>query len=403
MTLLSQRRESEVELSGDPQFTVDLLRRLVQIDSVNPTLVTGGKGEQEIASFVAQLLSDEGIETRFQEVAPGRPNVLGRVRGSGEGRTLILNAHLDTVSVEGMDDPFSGKVEDGRLFGRGAWDTKAGLTAGIIALLALKSSKSSLRGDVVLVGAVDEEYASLGTQALLEDTRADGCIILEPTGLDLWVAHGGFSWVEVETYGIAAHGSLPHEGVDAITKMGLFLTELEELRHRLHREKSFQHPLGGDRMHPSLHASIIEGGREWSSYPDRCLLRLERRMIPSETTEEVEAELEGLVLALEARDSQFRAAKRTTMVRPPWQVEPGPLLVALEEACEEELGGSPSRVTGLMWTDAALTQQAGIPSVIFGPRGEGKHGLVEWVDTDSVIACARVLVRTALEFCNRPA
>jgi acetylornithine deacetylase len=185
--------------------------------------------------------------------------------------------------------------------------------------------------------------------------------------------------------------------------MGLFLAELEELRHRLRREKSFQHPLGGDRMHPSLHASVIEGGREWSSYPDRCLLRLERRMIPSETPEDVKAELEGLVSTLEARDPQFKAERRTTMVRPPWQAEPGPLLAALEGACKEELGRSPNRATGLMWTDAALMQQAGIPSVIFGPRGEGKHGLVEWVDTDSVVSCARVLVRTALEFCSQSA
>ena len=391
-----------MELIEDPQPTMDLLRRLVQIDSVNPTLVPGGRGEQEIASFVARVLGDAGIETRLQEVVPGRPNVLARLPGSGEGRTLIFNAHLDTVSVEGMDDPFSGRVAEGKLFGRGACDTKGGLAAGITALLALNSNRSSLRGDVVLVGAVDEEYASLGTQALLEDVQADGCIILEPTDLDLCVAHGGFAWVEVETHGVTAHGSLPQQGVDAIAKMGLVLTGLEELRHRLRREKSFQHPLGGDRIHPSLHASIIEGGREWSSYPDRCLLRLERRMIPSETTEDVETELEGLVSALEARDPHFKAEKRTTMVRPPWQAEEGPLLATLDGACKEELGRSPARATGLMWTDAALMQQAGIPCVIFGPKGEGKHALMEWVDTDSVVACARILVRTAMEFCNQP-
>lgn len=391
-----------MQLTGDPQLTIDLLRRLVQIDSVNPTLVPGGRGEQEIASFVARVLGDAGIETRLQEVAPGRPNVIGRLPGSGEGRTLVLNAHLDTVSVQGMDDPFSGRVANGKLFGRGAWDTKGGLAAGLTALLALNTNQSSLRGDIVLVGAMDEEYASLGTQALLEDVQADGCVILEPTGLDLWVAHGGFAWVEVETHGVTAHGSLPQKGVDAITKMGLFLTELEEVRQRLRREKTFHHPLGGDRMHPSLHASVIEGGREWSSYPDRCLLRLERRMIPNEMIEDVETELEGLVSSLAARDPQFKAEWRMSMVRPPWQAEQGPLLAALGRACEEELGHSPARATGLMWTDAALMQQAGIPSVIFGPRGEGKHSLVEWVDVRSVVSSARILVDTALEFCNQP-
>ena len=390
-----------MELIGDPQLAADILRRLVQIDSVNPTLVPGGRGEQQIASFVSRVLSDAGIETRLQEVVPGRPNVIARLPGSGEGRTLIFNAHLDTVSVEGMDDPFSGRVADGKLFGRGAWDTKGGLAAGLTALLALNANRSSLRGDIVLVGAIDEEDASLGTQALLEDVQADGCVILEPTGLGLWVAHGGFAWVEVETHGVTAHGSLPEKGVDAIAKMGLVLTELEDLRQRLRREKSFHHSLGGDRIYPSLHASVIQGGREWSSYPDRCLLRLERRMIPNEMIEDVETELEGLVSSLAASDPQFKAEWRMSMVRPPWQAEQGPLLAALEGACKEELGRSPARATGLMWTVAALMQQAGIPCVIFGPKGEGKHALVEWVDTDSVVACARILVRTALEFCNR--
>jgi acetylornithine deacetylase len=255
----------------------------------------------------------------------------------------------------------------------------------------------------LLVGAIDEEDASLGTQALLEDIKADGCIILEPTGLDLWIAHGGFAWAEVETHGVAAHGSLPQQGVDAIAKMGLVLTELEGLRQSLRRKKSFHHALGGDRMIPSLHASIIEGGREWSSYPDRCLLRLERRTLPNEMIEDVETELEGLVSSLEASDPQFKAEWRMSMARPPWQAEQGPLLAALEGACKEELGRSPARATGLMWTDAALMQQAGIPCVIFGPKGEGSHGVVEWVDTDSVVACARVLVRTALQFCNQSA
>jgi acetylornithine deacetylase len=389
-----------VEVTVDPQATVDILRQLVCIESVNPSLVPGGSGEAEIASFVARVLGDAGIEIRLQEVAPGRPNVIGRLPGSGGGRPLILNAHLDTVSVEGMEDPFSARVVDGRLFGRGAWDTKGGLAAGLSALLALRAAQTSLRGDVLLVGAADEEHASLGTQGLVQDVHADGCVILEPTDLDLWVAHGGFAWVEIETHGVAAHGSLPDEGVDAIAHMGQVLAGLESLRQRLRDEKSFTSSLGGDTMHPSLHASLIEGGREWSSYPDRCLLRFERRLIPSETQQDLESELQGLASSLAATDPKLRADWRLSMVRPPWQAEDGPLFGALESACEAELGRSPGRATGLMWTDAALMHQAGIPSVILGPRGEGKHGLVEWVDTESVISCARILVGTTIRFCQ---
>jgi acetylornithine deacetylase len=391
-----------VEVTIDRQGTIDILRRLVATESVNPSLVPGGSGEAEIAPFVARVLGDAGIETRLQEVAPGRSNVIGRLPGSGGGRSLILNAHLDTVSVEGMEDPFSARIVDGKLFGRGAWDTKAGLAAGISALLALQAAQASLSGDVLLVGAADEEHASLGTQALVQDVHADGCVILEPTDLNLWVAHGGFAWVEIETQGVAAHGSLPDKGVDAIAQMGQVLTGLEGLRQRLRDEKSFTSSLGGDTMHPSLHASLIEGGREWSSYPDRCLLRFERRLIPSETQQDLESELQGLLSSLATADPKLKADWRLSMVRPPWQAEDGPLFAALESACEAELGQTPARATGLMWTDAALMQQAGIPSVILGPRGEGKHGLVEWVDVESVISCAHILVGTALDFCNRP-
>lgn len=388
-----------MQVNPDQKATIDLLRQLIQIDSVNPTLVPGGAGEAEIASFVARILTEEGIETRLQEAAPGRPNVVGRLRGTGGGKALVLNAHLDTVSVEGMNDPFSARIDDGRLYGRGAWDTKGGLAAGISALLALQAAQLPLRGDVILVGAVDEEHASLGTQALLEDLQADGCIILEPTNLDLWVAHGGFAWVQVETQGVAAHGSLPDKGVDAIAKMGYFLMGLDELRSRLRRERTFHPPLGGEEFQPSLHASVIEGGREWSTYPDRCLLDLERRLIPSETQQDVEAELTELLSRLSREDAEFKATWCMSMVRPPWQAQQGPLLEALESACKQEVGHLPARATGLMWTDAALMQQAGIPTVIIGPKGEGKHGLVEWVDSDSVVSCARILAKTALQFC----
>lgn len=390
-----------MEVHIDPRRTIDLLRQLVQIESVNPSLAPGATGEAEIARFVATVLDEAGIEADLHAAAPHRPNVIGRVSGSGGGKSLILNAHLDTVTVEGMEDRFSGRIADGKLFGRGAWDTKGGLAAGLEALLVIHEAQVPLAGDLIVVGAADEEYASLGTQALLKEVYADGCIILEPSSLAVWVAHGGFAWIEVETQGVTAHGSLPDEGVDAIAKMGRVLGDLERMGHGMHCEKVFEPPLGGQSMHPSLHASLIEGGREWSSYPDRCLLRLERRMIPTETVEEVEAELDGILSRLAAEDPQFKAKWRMTMARQPWQAEEGPLLEALEAACTDELGAPPERATGLIWTDAALMQEAGIPTVIVGPKGEGKHALVEFVETDSVVACARILARAAIEFCNQ--
>jgi acetylornithine deacetylase len=385
----------------DPERTIDLLRQLVQIESVNPSLVPGGNGEAEIAAFVARLLDEAGIEVRLQEAAPGRPNVIGRLRGDGGGRTLIFNAHLDTVTLEGMEDPLSASIEDGRLFGRGAWDTKGGLAAGLSALLALREANVSLAGDLVMACAVDEEYASIGTEALVKELQGDGCVVLEPSDLAVWIAHGGFIWAEIETEGVAAHGSLPDQGVDAIVKMGRVLTELGQLGRRLRRDKAFYSPLAEETMRPSLHASLIEGGREWSSYPDRCLLQLERRIIPTETVEDFEAELEDIISRLADEDPQFKAQWRTTFARNPWQAVEGPLLGALERACSVELGALPRRATGTIWTDAALMQEAGISTVIFGPKGKGKHAVVEYVEVDSVVTCARILARTALDFCNQ--
>jgi acetylornithine deacetylase len=390
-----------VTVTVDPRRTVDLLRQLVQIESVNPTLVPGGKGEREIASFVARLLDEAGIEVRLQEAAPGRPNVIGLLRGTGGGRTLILNAHLDTVTLEGMEDPLSARIEEDKLFGRGAWDTKGGLAAGLSALLALQEAGEGLAGDLLITGTVDEEYGSIGTETVLKEIQADGCIILEPSDLAVWVAHGGFAWAEVETEGVAAHGSLPDEGVDAIAKMGPVLTELEKLGRGLRQDNAFHPPLAEETMHPSLHASLIEGGREWSSYPDRCLLRLERRLIPGESTKNLEAELEDILSRLAAEDPQFKAWWRLTMARLPWQAAEGPLLGALERACSAELEAQPRRATGTIWTDAALTQEAGIPAVVFGPKGEGKHAVVEYVEIESVVACARILARTGIDFCNQ--
>lgn len=395
------RGAETVKVAIDPEGIIKLLRKLVQIESVNPSLVPGGTGEGEIAAFVAGLLDEAGVEVRLQEAAPGRPNVIGRLRGDGDGKTLIINAHLDTVTLEGMDDPLSAHIEEGKLFGRGAWDTKGGLAAGLSALLALHEADVELAGDLIMACTIDEEYASVGTQALLNEVEADGCVVLEPSDLAVWVAHGGFAWAEVETEGMAAHGSLPDRGVDAIAKMGCVLTELNGLGEYLRRDKAFNSRLAEEIMHPSLHASLIEGGREWSSYPDRCLLRLERRLIPGESAKDLEEELDHILSRLGAQDPQFRARWRTILVRLPWQAKEGPLLDAVEQACAAELGASPRRATGTIWTDAALTEEAGIASVVFGPKGEGKHARVEYVELDSVVTCARILVQTAIEFCNQ--
>ena len=252
-----------------------LLRQLVEIDSVNPMLVPGGAGEAEIAGFVAHWLGRAGVEVSVQEAAPGRPNVVGVARGTGGGRSLLLNAHTDTVGVAGMSSPYEPSEEGGRLYGRGALDMKAGLAAAMVTVASLRG----LAGDVVLAAVIDEEAGGAGTRALLDSGfRADAAIVPEPTGLDVAVAHKGFVGFEIETLGRAAHGSRPERGIDAIARMGPVLTELAILAEGLRLGPA--HPLLGT---SSVHASLIEGGQEFSSYPERCVVTGEWRTLPGES------------------------------------------------------------------------------------------------------------------------
>jgi acetylornithine deacetylase len=261
---------------------MDLLADLVAIDSVNPALVPGAAGEREIAGFVAEWLRERGLDVSLHGPA-ARPSVVGVARGRGGGASLMLCAHTDTVSVAGMSRPHEPRIEDGRLYGRGAFDMKGGLAA--IMLAAVAAATLELRGDVIVAAVSDEEYASDGVQEVVSRWSADACIVTEPTHLRACIAHKGFIWAELETHGVAAHGSRVDLGVDAIAGMGPVLAGIPALQARLNASP---HPLLGP---GSLHASLISGGVELSSYPDRCVLSVERRTVPGETAESVEAEL----------------------------------------------------------------------------------------------------------------
>jgi acetylornithine deacetylase len=371
---------------------VALLSDLVAIDSVNPSLVEGGAGETEIARFVADWAAANALEAETLEETPGRPSVLVRARGSGGGKTLLLCGHIDTVNVEGMTDPHSPRIDGDRLFGRGAYDMKAGLAAALVA--ARDAAALGLEGDVVVAAVADEEHASLGVQECLRAVTADAAIVTEPTELELVVAHKGFVWSEVEVTGKPAHGSRPHLGVDAIVKMGPVLTALGDLDAAL-----------ADRTHPllgrgSAHASVIEGGVELSSYPGRCVLGLERRTLPGETGADIEREVDELVARCRAADPELVAETRTLLVREPFEVDQDSELVhAVSDAAAEQTGTRPPIGGASYWADAAFIAAAGIPTVMFGPGGEGAHALEEWVSIADTEAVARTLGAVAQRIC----
>lgn len=371
-----------------------LLSDLVAINSINPDLVPGAAGEGEIAHYIEAWLERAGLEVQLVEAAPGRPNVVGIAKGSGGGRTLILNGHMDTVGTEGMPNAHKPEIREGRLYGRGAYDMKGGLAACMVA--AAEARKRKLRGDLIVEAVVDEEYASIGTQALASRYHADAAIVAEFTELQLILAHKGFVWLEVETIGKAAHGSRPDLGVDAIAKMGSVLIELEKLDQALRAHPG--HPLLGS---GSVHASLIRGGQELSSFPERCVLSIERRTIPGETPQQAEAELVRIVSDLERADPKFDALVRGGLDRSPLETAEDTIIARTVQAAAAEVVGHAVPIGGVpFWTDAALLAQAGIPSLLLGPAGAGAHSAEEWVDLESVRTCADVYLETALDFCH---
>jgi acetylornithine deacetylase/succinyl-diaminopimelate desuccinylase family protein len=371
----------------------ELLRQLVAIDSINPDLVPGSAGEEKIARFIADWLERAGLEVVWEEPAPRRPNVIGIARGAGGGKSLLLNAHMDTVGITGMERPHDPFIKDNRLYGRGAYDMKGGLAAIMATGAAVK--KRTLPGDVIITAVADEEFASIGTASIVKNWHADAAIVTEPTELNICTAHKGFVWLDFETEGIAAHGSRPDLGIDAIVKMGKVLVSIEELNRLLCSAPS--HRLLGS---GSVHASLIQGGQELSSYPNHCFLSAERRTVPGETLQKVEAEMTGILEQIASSDHTFKASITATLTREPFETSlDEPIVRTLLRKTSTILGHEPIEIGHTGWMDSALLSSAGIPTVVFGPGGEGAHAVVEWSNLEHVDRCVEILTAVAEEFC----
>ncbi len=374
---------------------VGLARALVRADSRNPLLVPGGPGEGEAARLLAGVLEAWGFRVELHEVAPGRPNVVARV-GTGGANALLFNGHLDVVGVDGMRHaPFDAEEREGRIYGRGAADMKAGVAA--MCAAAALAADDLTHGEVIVAAVVDEEFASAGTRALVErGVRADAAIVAEPTGLAVMPAHRGFVWLTLTFRGRAAHGSRWELGVDAIRHAGLVLAELDvldagELTRHTHRL------LG----HASLHASLIAGGSGMSTYPDRCELKIERRTMPGETPAQVLAEVEAACARVRARRPALQVDVALTLAQNPSDVrEDAPIVRALADALTQQ--AIPVRTGGMSaWTDCALFNEAGIPAVCFGPGDIAlAHADEEYVDVEEIPRAAAVLERLARNWCG---
>ena len=384
------------QLTIDRDYLHQTLADLVRINSINPSLMPGGAGEREIAAYVMQAMQQLGMAVAQHEPAPHRISVVGTLRGSGNGKALMLNGHLDTVGVEHMPHPFLADIRDGKLYGRGAYDMKGSVAAMLAAAKAVKDAGVALKGDLLLAAVADEEYASIGTADIATRYQPDAAIVTEPTELQLAIAHKGFVWLEVATIGKAAHGSRPQLGIDANLKMGRFLHELDHLEQALRARRP--HPLIGP---PTLHAALINGGREMSVIADRCELRIERRTIPGETEAQTVVELQAILDRLSASDESFHATVRSFFAREPFEVAAdAPIVQTVQSAASHVLAQQIDPGGVSFWTDAALLAAARIPTVVYGPIGAGAHAAEEWVDLHSVEQAALIYAQTALAYCQ---
>ncbi|MFI0772441.1 ArgE/DapE family deacylase [Streptomyces sp. NPDC021218] len=376
-------------MSTVAQDVIGLLKDLVGIDSVNPSLSADAAGEAEIAQYVNDWAVKHGLDTKIVDGGSGRPNVVVRAgTAGGDSPRLLLCGHLDTVGFGRMVDPLVPRIDGDRLYGRGAYDMKAGLAAALVACREI--DRQGLPIEVVLASVADEEHASLGIQELLPALKADAAIVTEPTEMAIGVAHKGFVWVDIEVTGVAAHGSRPELGVDAIAKTGPVLVGLDELNRALAERK---HDLLGP---GTVHASLITGGKEVSTIPERCVLTIERRTLPGESVEDIEQEVHRLLNGCRAADEHLTASARTLLHRPPMETAADEPVVRALSAAHEQVRGRPAQTSGISyWADSAFIASLGIPTVLFGPGGEGAHADVEWVSVSDTVDCTRVLIRAA--------
>lgn len=380
----------------DKEFLTHVLQELVRINSINPQLVDGAPGEREISRFIHDILKGLGISVEMEEIAANRYNVTAVIKGSGNGKSLVINAHTDTVGIEHMSDPFSGSIKEGCLYGRGSMDMKGSIAAMLALATYITEHKIDFKGDLILSFVADEEYESIGTEHFLKHHTADAAIVTEPTSLDICLAHKGFGLYEMTTTGKAAHGGRPDLGVDANMHMGKILGRLDEFAQQL--QQTSHHPLLGA---PSLHVPVMKGGTEPFTYAGECRIKVERRTLPGETNEDIMTAFNDMIDELSNRVESFKATVDCNIWRDAYEADQSSSIVStLFESVEQVRNQKPSYIGHQWWEDSGLFGQAGIDTVIIGPHGEGLHTTSEWVDIESVVQLSEILIKTAQQFCN---
>ena len=373
---------------------IGTLAEMVRINSVNPAY-DGGVPEADIAAYIGAFFARRRIGTFTQEVFPGRPNLLVRLPGRDPSRRVVFEAHTDTAGIAGMViDPFMPEVRDGKLYGRGACDTKAGLAAMMHAVASVAEEGVEPPCEVLFCAAADEEFSYRGVVKLCDGLRADAAIASEPTSLRLIAATKGCVRFRIRTKGKASHSAKPHLGVNAVSQMARIVTALEEDACGLARRP---HPTLGP---PTFNIGVIHGGTQVNIVPDLCVIEIDRRLVPGELPERVWQDYGEFLASLSARIPGLDAEIEPPMLQDlPLETEAAEPVVRVASRVLGELGLDP-RPAGVPYgSDASKLAAAGVPSVVFGPGSiDQAHAATEYVDCEEVRQAAEFYRRFILAF-----
>jgi acetylornithine deacetylase len=363
------------------------LADLIHINSVN-AFYDGGPGEAEVACYVENFFQKRGIETSRQNVldasesAEARQNIIARLPGVDSSRTVLLEAHMDTVSVQGMSiPPFEPNVREGRVYGRGSCDTKAGLAAMMHAVAAIHASGEKPPCNVVLAAVVDEEYSFLGVKKLCENLVADAAIVAEPTELRVAIASKGVLRWRIITTGKSAHSSKAHLGVNAIYPMARIALAIEQDHVALSHSDD---PMLGP---ASCNVGVISGGVQVNFVPDSCTMEIDRRLLPQETVTDVwnhyEQLLEGVRKTVPGMNVRM---EQPMLVDEAWGVDPSSAIVRVAGSVLSNLGLNAEPIGVPFGSDASKLGRKGIPTIIFGPGSiDQAHSAVEYIELKQVV------------------
>ncbi len=362
--------------------------------------------ESAVASYIHEFLSAEGITTQLTEAEPGRFNVTGVLKGTGQGRSLMLCGHMDTVPAYGMSDPFSGRVEDGKLYGRGSCDMKGPLAAMLAAFIGIKRSGTTLLGDLIFAGVIDEEQKGKGIEHLAKHGPfVDAAVIGEPTDMRLALGHKGLEWLKIDVFGKKVHGGSMNKGINAIAMASRLIARIYGQYTPILKKR--KHPVLG---HPTINVGKIEGGDQPSTVPGLCTLEVDRRWIPEESIEQVYDELLAIIDKLHRQDPKFNAEINRFFStgeilphKPFCTEESDPLVQSANRALRQSRYQIRKPTVFPAWSDAGvLAAYTQAKCIIMGPGDLTlAHTSEEYIETKALEQAAKFYGMLALDYCGR--